>query len=146
MCCEFNAKMHLDAQNIKQLWHWASALEVVLITLVHLTTDGHTNSFTHIWYPECWRSRLTCISWLRSKTSVRQSSALTNWPALSTQICPVKLFYTHSIPKTILTIDKKLLQNVNHLVKQNIIVRYTSKNVIQTFKPVKTVVNTHWEW
>ncbi len=52
MGCEFDAKMYLDAQNIKQFWYWASALEFLLIAYAHLTTHDHTNSFTHIWYPE----------------------------------------------------------------------------------------------
>ncbi len=55
ICCEFDAKMHLDAQNIKQFWYRASVLEL-LITHIHLTTHGYTNSSTHIWYPEHWRS------------------------------------------------------------------------------------------
>ncbi len=44
--------MHLDAQNIKQFWYLASVLEFLLIALAHLTIHGHTNHFTHIWYPE----------------------------------------------------------------------------------------------
>ncbi len=56
MCCEFDAKLRLDAQNVKQFWYRASALEFLLIAHAHLTTHGHTNSSTHIWYPERWRS------------------------------------------------------------------------------------------
>ncbi len=52
MCCEFDAEMYLDAQNIKQFWYRASALEFLLFAPAHLTTHGHTNSSTHIWYPE----------------------------------------------------------------------------------------------
>ncbi len=48
MCCEFHAKMHLDAQNIKQFWYRASVLEFLLIAHAHLTTNDHTNSSTHI--------------------------------------------------------------------------------------------------
>ncbi len=56
MCCEFDAKLHLDPQNIKQFWYRASASEFLLIARTHLTTHGHINSSTHIWYLECWRS------------------------------------------------------------------------------------------
>ncbi len=70
MCCEFDAKMHLDAQSIEQLWYWASAFEFLLIAHAHLTTHGHTNSSTHIWYSECSRSRLTLISWPRPHFSI----------------------------------------------------------------------------
>ncbi len=70
MSCESDAKMHLDAQNIKQFWYRASAIEFLSIAHVHLTARSHTNSSTHIWEPEHWRSsthsRLTLISWPRS--------------------------------------------------------------------------------
>ncbi len=56
MCCEFDAKMHFDTQNIKQFWYWASVLEFLPIAHAHVTTHGHTNSSTYIWYPEGWRS------------------------------------------------------------------------------------------
>ncbi len=48
MCCEFVAKIHLDAQNIEQLWYRAFALEFLLTALAHLTIHGHTNSSTHL--------------------------------------------------------------------------------------------------
>ncbi len=56
MCCEFDEKMYLDAQNIKQFWYRSSALEFLLIPHTDLTTHGNTNSSTYIWYPERWRS------------------------------------------------------------------------------------------
>ncbi len=69
MCRELDAKMHLDVQNIKQFWYRAPGLQFLLITHAHLTTHGHTNSSTHIWYPEHWRStsrsHITLISWRR---------------------------------------------------------------------------------
>ncbi len=38
-------------------------LEFYLIAHAHLTTCSHTNSFTHIWYPERWRSSLrSCLT------------------------------------------------------------------------------------
>ncbi len=89
MCCEFDVKMHLNAQNIKQFWYPASTLEFLLIAHVHLTTHGHTNSSRHIWYPEHWRSRLTLISWLRpnclnclSRQFVCQSGQSSWWSRL----------------------------------------------------------------
>ncbi len=48
MCCEFDAKMHLDAQNIKQFGYRVSVLEFLLIAQAHFTTHGHTTSLTHI--------------------------------------------------------------------------------------------------
>ncbi len=48
MCCEFDAMMHFDTENIKQFLYRASALEFLLISHTYLTTDGHTNSSTHI--------------------------------------------------------------------------------------------------
>ncbi len=48
MCCEFDAKMHLDTQNIKQFWYRALALEFLLIAHADLTTHGHSYSSTHI--------------------------------------------------------------------------------------------------
>ncbi len=47
LCCEFDAKMPLDGQNIKQFWYRAPALEFLMTAHAHLTTHGHTNSFTH---------------------------------------------------------------------------------------------------
>ncbi len=69
MCCEFDAKLHLDAQNIKQFWYRVSAIEFLLIAHAHLSTHDHTNFSTHIWYPGRWRSSsrlcLTLTSWPR---------------------------------------------------------------------------------
>ncbi len=48
MCYEFDAEMHLDAQNIKQFCYRSSALEFLQIAHTHLNTHGHTNSSTHI--------------------------------------------------------------------------------------------------
>ncbi len=44
MCCEFDAKIHLDAQDIKQFWYRTSASKFLPIAHAHLTTYGHTNS------------------------------------------------------------------------------------------------------
>ncbi len=48
MCSEYGAKMHLDAQNIKQFRYRVSTLEFLLIAHAHLTTRGHTISSPHI--------------------------------------------------------------------------------------------------
>ncbi len=47
MRCEFDAKLHLNAQSIKQFRYRASVLEFLLIAQAHHTTHGHTNFSTH---------------------------------------------------------------------------------------------------
>ncbi len=91
MCREFDAKMHLDTQNIKQCWYWASVLEFLLIAHAHLTNRGYTNSFTHTWYPEHWHlsshSCLTNISWLRSERRVAQQAASRQLDCIQHSLC-----------------------------------------------------------
>ncbi len=62
MCCEFDAKMHLDAQNIKQFWYRASASEFLPKAHAHLSTRGHINSPTHTWYSWELTLKLTLIA------------------------------------------------------------------------------------
>ncbi len=44
MFCEFDAEMHLDAQNLKQCYQ-VSALQFLLIAHTHLTTSLGINTY-----------------------------------------------------------------------------------------------------